>query len=365
VKSDFHKGRILTRWDPNQFTTAINYNTNYSRVIDIAETDDFEIVVGWGQAVPWLQCGEPFTTGSNFGTVRLSGDINEGNGVLELLVLNHLVCPSIDSPISINVFVSACDDFKLAGPTNEKLNSFHLFPDPIGDAERQTEILESQSGSPNTETGEITESDKPTGPNELMTIASKSNQEDSTYLVYYGDPPCSIRELCKRYAFTRFWYPTNANEEAIRVNILRNKNMPYYPGYDPGGIDRGVSGETFMTVGPTSFSSWFTPSYAGVRGSYRKKYCFSAPTTRQTPLVSRTDYKGVNNGVYTTNEVNIQAGNTVVQKTLSSRFANNSQNGSAATNLGINNTIEVELPYYRPKWFSAARPITAQVLDCN
>lgn len=365
VKSDFHKGRILTRWDPNEFTTAINYNTNYSRVVDIAETDDFEIVVGWGQAVPWLKCGEPYTTGSNFGTVRLLGDVSQGNGVLELLVLNHLVCPSIDSPISINVFVSACDDFKLAGPTNGKLNSFHLFPDPIGDAERQTEILESQSGSPNTETGETTESDKPTGPNELMTIASKSNQEDSTYLVYYGDPPCSIRELCKRYAFTRFWYPTTANEEAIRVNVLRNKNMPYYPGYDPGGIDRGASGETYMTVGPTSFSSWFTPSYAGVRGSYRKKYCFSAPTTRQTPIVTRIDFKGTNNGTYTTNEVDIQAGNAIVQKTLSSRFANSSQNGSAATNLGINNTIEVELPYYRPKRFSAARTISAQALDCN
>lgn len=365
VKSDFHKGRILARWDPNQFTSAVDYNTNYSRVIDIAETDDFEIVVGWGQAAPWLQCGEPYSVGSNFGTTRLLADYAISNGILELLVLNHLVCPSVDAPISFNVFVSACDDFKFAGPTNEKLNSFHLFPDRNARAQLDLDILESQSGVSNTETGNITESDKPTAPNELMTIASKSTQEDSTYLVYYGDPPCSIRELCKRYAFTRFWYPSAANEESIRINSLRNKNMPYYPGYDPRGIDRGLGGETFLTVGPTSFSSWFTPSYAGVRGSYRKKYCFSAPTSRQTPLVTRLGFRGKNNGASLTNEVSFDASDSVIQKTLTSRFGVESQNGSTATNLGINNTIEVEFPYYRPKRFSAARTIQAQDLDCN
>jgi hypothetical protein len=36
-----------------------------------------------------------------------------------------------------------------------------------------------------------------------------------------------------------------------------------------------------------------------------------------------------------------------------------------ATNLGINNTLEVELPYYMPKRFSTARTISAQQLDSN
>jgi hypothetical protein len=367
VKSDFHKGRILARWDPNHFTSTVDYNTNYSRVIDIAETDDFEVVVGWGQAVPWLECGTPYDNGSNFSTVsRLLNNQGQENGILELTVLNDLVCPSIDAPISINVFVSACDDFKLAAPKNSSLSSYHLWPDvPPPSDDEADEILESQSSSPNVETGDSTESDKPTSPNELMTVASKSEQEDATYLVYYGDPPCSIRELCKRYSFTRFWYPTTASAEAIRVNNLRNKIMPYHTGFDPSGLDLAQDGSTPLTVGPTAYSSWFTPAYAGVRGGYRKKYYFSASASRQTPLINRDTVFGVGNGTFLHSEIPLSTGREAIQKYLSSRWNIASGNGTAATNLGINNTIEVELPYYQPKRFSRARTINAQGLDCN
>lgn len=357
VKSDFHKGRILARWDPNQFTSAVDYNTNYSRVVDIAETDDFEIVIGWGQAVPWLDCGRPYATGSNFSHIaRLTNSQGQENGILELTVLNDLVCPSIDSPISVNVFVSACDDFKFAAPRNSLLQEFHLWPEPV---------LNSQSSAPNVETGNTTLSDKPTAPNELMTIASKSDQDDSTYLVFYGDPPCSIRELCKRYVFTRYWYPPSANNDAIRISGLRNKNMPYHTGYDPSGIDMAQDGVTPLTLGPTTFSSWFLPAYGGFRGSFRKKYYFLACGSHQTPVVSRGEYQSTGNGDFFDSEILITAGRDVYQKYLTSRWANTSGNGSATTNVGVNDTIEVELPYYMPKRFSASRTIRAQTLDCN
>lgn len=357
VKSDFHKGRILARWDPNQFTSSIDYNTNYSRVIDIAETDDFEIVVGWGQSVPWLNCGQPYSTGSNFSSVaRLLNNQGQENGILELVVLNDLVCPSIDAPISINVFVSACDDFKLAAPTNDSLSGFHLWPEP----------LPSQSGSPNVETGDTTMSDKPTSPSEMVTIASKSDQEDATYLVYYGDPPCSIRELCKRYCFTRYWYPTKASVDAVRINGLRNKNLPYHTGYDPSGIDIAQDGVTPLTVGPTAFHSWFLPAYAGYRGGMRKKFYFSTSNSIEySPMVSRDEYYGTGNGTFFNSEILAATGRQVIQKYLSSRWNNLSGNGSAATNLGINDTLEVELPYYRPDRFAASRAISAQDLQSN
>jgi hypothetical protein len=356
VKSDFHKGRILVRWDPNSFTSSVDYNTNYSRVIDIAETDDFEIVVGWGQSEPWKFCGAPYDVGSNFSdTNRLLADDVQGNGVLELAVLNDLVSPSVDAPISINVYVSACDDYKLAGPNNFQLNNFHLFSEP----------LPSQSSAPNTETGDLTQSDKPTSSGEIIPMAKKSEQDDATYTVFYGDPPCSIRELCKRYAFTRFWYPTTASTNALRINGLRNKNMPYHTGYDPQGIDLAADATTPLTVGPTAYSSWFTPAYAGVRGGYRKKYFFSAPLSRQSPNVTRDVVQTSGNGTFFNSEILLASGRAIIQKYLSSRFNVASGRGNAATNLGVNNTIEVEFPYYLPKRFSAARTIQAQSLDCN
>ncbi len=357
VKSDFHKGRILARWDPNQFTSSVDYNTNYSRVIDIAETDDFEIVVGWGQSVPWLDCGKPYGVGSNFSdTARLLNNQGQENGILELVVLNDLVCPSIDAPISINVFVSACDDFKLAAPSNRDLDDFHLWPAP----------LISQSGLPNVENDDTTVSDKPTASSETMIIAQESNQEDATYLVYYGDPPCSIRELCKRYCFTRYWFAPRANVDTIRINGLRNKNLPYHTGYDPNGIDLAQDASTPLTLGPTAFHSWFLPAYAGYRGGMRKKFYFSSSElVDYSPMVSRDGYQAVGNGTFFSPEVSGSTGRSVVQKFLSSRWNSISGNGSAATNLGINDTIEVELPYYRPDRFSASRAVSAQSLQSN
>lgn len=379
VKSDFHKGRILVRWDPNQFTSAVDYNTNYSRVVDIAETDDFEIVVGWGQSQPWKLCGTPYKTGSNFSsTARLLNEPNTNglytNGILELSVLNDLVSPSLDAPISINVFVSACDDFKLAAPRNSVLNNYHLWPeagDPfVSDIpaprkpNAKVEVLESQSSSPNVETGDTTISDKPTASGELMTIGEQSDQDDPTYTVYYGDPPCSIRELCKRYCFTRWWYPPPADDDLAKFNILINKNAPYYTGYDPNGIDTS-SIASRMTLGPTTFHSWFTPAYAGVRGAYRKKYLFSASTSKQSPVVVRSNFKDYGNGFFTSYSISLLLSSMNIQKWMTANWSFDTGDGAATTNLGINNTIEVEFPYYQPKRFSKARTISAQDLDCN
>lgn len=374
VKSDFHKGRILVRWDPNSNLSSVNYNTNYSRVVDIAETDDFEIVVGWGQADPFLPCGVPFDTGSNFSdSIRLIPD-STSNGVLELTVLNDLVCPSADAPISVNVFVSACDDYKLAVLNNEALTDYHLFPggDPgpglarSGDGESKVSfsetdptIYESQSAKPNIETGDTTNSDKPTTPSELATIGGRSDQDDPTYSVFFGDPPSSIRELCKRYAFTRFWMPDHAAGNEMRWSDLLNKDMPYYTGSDSGGLDS--SG----TVGPSAFSSWFAPSYAGVRGGYRKKYMFITGEGGTIPIASRRGSINTGNGEMTATDMVIAAPQAYKQALISAHGGNYTGNGAVATNTFVNNTLEVELPYYMAKRFSSPRIVTAQNLDCN
>lgn len=375
VKSDFHKGRILVRWDPNNVDSSVEYNVNYSRVIDIAETDDFEIVVGWGQREPWLPCDKPDASSNNFSSTQRLPSSPLSNGILELTVLNDLVCPSIDAPISVNVFVSACDDFKLAAPRGEVLSQFHLFDVPLPEQRTSDsrlkdsprgvdEILESQSSTPNVETGDTTISDKPTSPSEMDNIIGKSQQNDATYLVYYGDPPCSIRELCKRYTYTRFWWPPAANNNSISINTLLNKNMPYHTGYDVDGIDDSTL-DGNVTVGSTAFSSWFAPSFAGVRGSYRKKYFFTAGDAGQTPVVVRGGYNEGENGKITARNALLGADPRLLQKTISSRWNQLTGNGAVATNLGINNTIEVEFPYYQPKRFSSSRIVKAQELDCN
>lgn len=356
IKSNFHKGRLLVRWDPNAFTAAVNYNVSYSRVIDIAEVDDFEIVIGWGQSAPWKDCGQPGNV--NYSINRLSELAAEGNGVLELVVLNELVSPAADSTISVNVFVSACEDIKFAGPTNEKIRKYSLFPVPAAPA------LKSQSGIPNTEAQSMQQGDAPNGANQVDTIGKELQQDDNTYVVYYGDPPTSIRELIKRYCYSRSWIPPTTSDNSMRISLLKNKDLPYFVGWDPGGLYFNSATTNRQTLGGTHFLNWFLPCYGGYRGSVRKKYMFEDAGT-SSPLVTRDVYDNATNGIFNSQEYAFTNTATDQMRFLSSRWSPNSGNGSATTNCGVNNTVEVELPYYWPKRFSPARSVRAQDLQCN
>jgi hypothetical protein len=361
VKSDFHKGRLLVRYDPNRFDSAVEYNTNYSRVVDIAEEDDFEIVVGWAQAQAWLKCGTLSDTVVNFSdSVRLPQTQGIFNGILEIDVLNDLVCPAEDTPISINVFVSMCEDAKFAAPSNEKLNNFHVFP-------QQTPALQSQSGMlDGTENPSNPMTDRPTGSMEIQTIASKGEEADQTYAVWYGDPPTTLRELCKRYTQTKVWVPAPPPEGVVRINTLVNKDAPYQSGWDPEGINvSDVDGTTRLNVVNTDYSSWWSPCYAGVRGARRKKYFFSNGATTN-PNVVRGEFNGLDNGTISAASQNfVTESPERLSKWASVRVAPQSGAGASVTNLGINNTIEVELPFYADDRFRGARLVRAQSLPSN
>jgi len=266
----------------------------------------------------------------------------------------------VDAPISVNVFVSMCEDAKFAAPSNANINNFHVFPP-------QTPVLESQSGMADpTENPSVDETDKPMGSTEIQTIAKESVEADHTYTVFYGDPPTTLRELMKRYQQTRVWVPDRPPEGVVRINNLLNKDAPYQSGWDPQGIDvSDVDGTTPLNVVNKDFASWWTPCYAGFRGARRKKYLFSGGGATN-PNVTRGEFAATGNGVITANSLNyITTAASRLGKWATTRIAPNSGAGSAATNLSVNNTIEVELPFYRPLRFSPARVVRAQDMPTN
>jgi len=369
VKSDFHKGRLLIRYDPNNHNAGVEYNTNYSRVVDIAEEDDFEIVVGWAQAEPFLQCGS-MEGPLNFGNDRLALTQGKVNGILEVNVLNDLVCPAEDSPISINVFVSMCEDAKFAAPTNAKLNDLHVFPIPeptVLDANDNYQELFSQSGTMGTENPSNTDTDRPTGSNPLQTIGAMNEESDNTYSVFYGDPPTTIRELCKRYCHTRTWITPLPGEGEVAIDNLLNKDAPYQSGWDPEGIDASEDGqnENRLNVVRKDFASWWSPCYAGVRGARRKKYLFSS-RSGSNPTLYRDEFVGINNGSFGRAVRDFVANNAAfLTKWATLETCPGSGAGASATNIGVNNTIEVELPFYADTRFRGARNVRAQSLPSN
>lgn len=359
VKSDFHKGKVLVRYDPNALDADVNYNTNYSRVIDLAEEDDFEIEVGWGQSRPWLQCAAMRDGGVDYSdSIRQSKPDGFGNGVLELNVLNKLVSPSVDSSITINVYVSCGEDIRFAAPSNKFYQALHVFPNA-------SPLLASQSGMEADVAQTVT--DKPVGADPIQMIASEGDCADNTPLVFYGDPPTSLRELMKRYTFEKQQFPVIPNEGVLRVQTLLNKNLPYFSGWDPEGIDRSDVDETTpLNAVQTGPIGWFAPCYAAYRGALRKKYFLGGSIAGTNPGVVRRDFQNGGNGEYSYASSDLT---TVDVATLGRRLSTSSyqrsMQGASVTNAGVNNTIEVELPYYQDQRLSSSRIVGAQSLQSN
>ena len=352
VKSNFHKGKILIRWDPRAHSANVQYNTVYSRVIDLAECDDFEITVGWGQAEPFLLCSQMNTTSTLYSSSsRLTNDtLARYNGVLEVAVVNSLVSPSADTPIQFNVFVSACEDTKFGEVDTKKMKSFGLFPTPA--VVNQTLQYTPQSGIVDAAAISGTSegnTDAPTNPDPITPIAVTSSLQDQTMNVFFGESPKSIRELNRRYVLHRTDIRSASATTNARLLKIKDKGLGLWPGWDPEGVDTEVGSPCNITI-PT-FAQWFSPCYSGWRGSTRTKYMFGGNVDSK-PVVTRIGFTSEPRYVESDSSF---ADQETATKRITYAVGQFSSGGAATTNIGINDTIEIEVPYYNAQRFTPAR----------
>lgn len=346
VKSNFHKGKLLVRWDPQAHSSTIQYNTVYSRVIDLAECDDFEVVVGWGQSDPFLPCSE-MSTGTNVFSAnsRFGNDTNKRyNGVLEIAVVNSLVSPAVDSDISFNVFVSACDDLKFGEPSPDKMKKFNLWATPGGYVP-QSGIIDGTAIAGTSEGN----ADAPTNSDPITPIALTSAIADQTMNVFFGEQPTSIRELNRRYVLHRTDARSYNSGFSSQILKIRDKGLGLWPGFDPNGIDTEGTVPCNITI-PT-FAQWFLPCYAGWKGATRTKYTFGG-NVDSSPSVTRIGYSS--SARYEESDSN-WATQEAATKRLTYAASSLTAGGAATTNIGINDTIEVDIPYYNGTRFTTAR----------
>jgi len=326
--------------------------------VDISEEEDFEIIVGWGQKEPFLTVPAMDSANDWFNSVlpRLSTDsTGQHNGVIEVNVVNELVVPKDLGTITINVFVSMCDDAKYAVPVQERLNLYHLWSQP------EANLLESQSGAESMDIGGGQSDDKPGGAMQTSSLTKPSQEADQTMNVFFGEMPISLRELCKRYSLVRSWEFPKSNS-GLDYSELVTKDLPYHTGYDPQGLDTSAIAGNQLTSGFTSPISYFLPAFAAYRGAMRHKYaiiCINNGFTNCS-MVTRKDYQGQSNGVVTLDTYNI-----AVPRALALAGPMNSNAGIAFQNTQQNNVIQVELPFYNSGRFAHARIISAQDLNCN
>jgi len=354
VKSKFHKGKILVQYDPSYFSTSSSsFNTNYSRIIDLASEDEFEVTIGWCQSRPWLKTRSLWLSGTNWSTDSSFGlpDYEYANGMIKVSVLNKLVSPSADSNISFNVFVRMEDDAKFAQPTINHFSRISFLD--------QLTALESQSGE-TTLTDVNDKATAPVGAPQIDSINKQGPSSDQYTNVFFGESPTTLREILKRYVKSRVVVLPDEDPNDYTQFTVISKIAPFQRGYDTSSsdLDENAFPYTFTQM---TYLSYFAPCFAGWRGSLRKKFNYPPSSSYAMNPSVNWGFPSASNSFQTI--IGKLSGSTdFVRNTLSSS-SEQATSGLMTTNLGINDTLEVEFPYYKDERFITARALTQNALD--
>lgn len=355
VSSTFHKGRIKVVYDPHGFASN-EYNTNYTQIIDIAETKDFTIDIGWGSEYSYLQHREPGTTDPVFGNgapTSVPGEL--ANGMLAVYVVNELTVPNstVDNDITINVFVSAGDDFEVGEPDTGFIADLVWFnPGPNGFG---PELLDAQSGTDtwSADAEGIEEASAPMQTSSLATIAESQDKSDNMAHVHFGEHITSFRQCLKRYALHTI---TPLVLSGPSFYSRRTNDKPFYRGLAPGAIHVASAANEPVPYNyvKTTLQNYLMPAYAGVRGGQRWKYhkmggCSDFNSYMDVHRITNADiYQEVASAELAGVTRDVNCWEAMAQ-------TRNSWGGITQTSDRVNPVIEVELPYYSNLRFTPAK----------
>jgi len=385
VSSNFHRGRIRVAWDPCNLdggTNSTDYNTMYTKVVDIADMRDFTFKVGWGREYSFLPVqnpmqlydGLPLPTFADGPTAPAVLQQVLGNGTLSVFIVNDLTVPNsdpaIDASVEVNVFVSMCDDIRLAEPTDNALRSITYF------VPTATVTPQSDEGTA------LVQESAPVSTDVSVAVGAVGATSDHTMDVFFGEEITSIRQLLKRYNLhSATSTGTLANESEGFTMKLKMPDFPYYNGYNPEGPAVSVNGN--FAYSHMTMLNYFTPAYAAYRGGLRwKHFATRAPTnlgqtfSRQDVMsdvnmtVERGDGSEVvltSTGLYEPYSYSTQSsvfrplsGPTTVSAEQCASVLTNYHSmidGAFTSPLHLNPSLEVEMPYYTNRRFYAARRI--------
>lgn len=365
VCSSFHKGRLKIVYDPNfiannTYLGFSEYNTNYLKIVDIAEEQDFTIEIGNGQERNFLNHALPGQDGVTelYSTTRYISK-GTGNGVIGVLVVNELTTPNsiVTNDIEINVFVSMGDDFEVAVP-DDYFQHFVLKP-------QSGELLEPQSGELVTESQNTDEPDAPQQ-SETTIIGLPPAEDPNLNKVFMGEAITSFRTVLKRY---NLWNTIPKLDTVPMVISGRFASFPYFRGNVAGAVDTTSLAAPYNYVN-TVLLHWVRSAFSGSRGSIRYKLVprghqtvgdrvevQRAPWKPTTPEY-RMDIQSLNTYVNTKvartdimSEWEPATGNSVPED--EKPFPG--YRGMTLTTNQVNGALEFEMPYYSAYRFTPGK----------
>jgi len=304
VCSAHHRGKLLVHYDPEGLSTTFEaLNTMYTTTIDIAETPDFEICCGWSQPASWREHLTPdgSTTSQYFlnngapSPFYASSNVPWGNGQLGLYVLSQLATPSVAaSPVYINIFVRAGDDFEVASPTSRYVSAmrFTSLADATAPALRLGEKDQNLIGydmEPLAEVLPEEQGDKYSGAVDKSSIEPQAQVDclgaefpvsSHMHDVHFGETVRSFRPLLKRYCLSEPISFGLVGDGASRTYhaVIQRPAWPVDVGYaalvDAGStvpILTGTGSPTKYVYGHTTLLRYVSSGFVAWRGSIRWK----------------------------------------------------------------------------------------------
>lgn len=359
VCSAYHKGRLKIVYDP--FVNSSNeYNTNYTRIVDISKERDFTVEVGWGNPAHFLRTyGYPDPPSEQYGPWSITTpDPTRSNGVVSVYIVNDLTTPNtlVTNDVRVNVFVSAGPDFELIDPVSDVMEAFTFLGTsvpglktdsaPILEADPAPAVLDTQSGEETSPQVGAPQQDAP-----LSSIATQVIDPAATYKVFFGDPVASIRQLVKRFNIHSIIpsVDTGASGYLLKAEI---PDFPFYRGYIVGGVANNYN-PAKMTI-----QNWFTPCYVCRRGGMRWKHTligsrYSGANGREnTVAVSRAPLASAYQIIAV---LFAETSNMLRTLTQAERYFSLWSGGVVQPT--HNAQIEVELPFHTNKRFYAGRTL--------
>jgi hypothetical protein len=210
ICSKYHRGRVRITYDPDGdlFTNTVTSSTSVTRIVDISEENDVEMVVPYMQALSFLKTAvgvSSFVENMQGGGPSLLRDPQFDNGQISVRVFTQQTSPVSDAPIIMQVFVSA-PDIQFAAPTEvPKDYSF--------------EALQS-------------------GEERSIVTTNVENKDDNLYLVHFGERIVSLRQLFRRknfYCTLQLQQSADINDTSATINKITIPRLPVPYGFAPNG----------------------------------------------------------------------------------------------------------------------------------
>jgi hypothetical protein len=361
VASAYHKGRIKVVYDPN-FIATNEYNTNYTKIVDISEEQDFTVEFGPGREFSIVSHAYPGidSVTTLYGTNQFTSK-EDGNGVVAIYVVNELTTPNstVTNDIEVNVYVSMGDDSEFFIPDNH-IHKFVFAPTGSGN-ETLIDTLEPQSGMIIPDAMETTEPSAPEQARSSIVGMQETNHPDLNK-VYTGESITSFRTLLKRYNMWSCIGPTAS--QAIVAG--RFPHFPYLRGSVVDAVDKTAIDVPYNYCN-TVMLHWVRNAFSGWRGSIRYKFLQRGARNAQITTVSRARFTpgGSNfgysvvlsrpnytstkqirySGVYSTNDKG--------EHTLLQHFGG--MDGAAMAVEHVNPNMEFEVPWYSQRRFEPGK----------